>query len=47
MTSGRQTAEDLEERLRELEQENSILKIKNKDELNTKLLILESKLEDS
>lgn len=30
--------DDFEERIKELEKENKILKIKNKDELNTKLL---------
>lgn len=30
--------EEVDERVKELERENSILKIKNKDELNTKIL---------
>ena len=38
--------DEYEDRIKELEQENSILKIKNKDELNIKLLQLESLIDD-
>lgn len=47
MNSGmRQFGEDIEDRVKELESENQILKMKNKDELNTKLLLLDTKLDD-
>lgn len=40
-------SEDVDDRIRELEHENQILKMKNKDEMNTKLLQMEQQLEDA
>lgn len=39
--------EMVDERVRELESENRTLRIKNKEELNTKLLQMESRLKDA